>query len=68
MNTRTYPNLSKLLKHYENKWVLLSADMKKVVSNGKTLAEARKKYKGSKDKVVAYRVPSFNSYFIPAQT
>ena len=63
---KSYPNLSKILKPYENKWVLLSFDMKKVVAAGKTLAEAKDKYKKALNNVVIYRVPRFDSHFVPA--
>lgn len=62
---KSYPDLSKILKPYENKWVLLSFDMKRVLAAGKTLAEAKGKYKKTLDEVVIYRVPRFDSYFVP---
>ncbi|MDP3934859.1 MAG: DUF5678 domain-containing protein [Candidatus Giovannonibacteria bacterium] len=37
------PDLSSILKPYENKWVALSPDRKKVVASGETLKEAASK-------------------------
>lgn len=68
MSIRAYPNLSETLKRYENRWVLLSEDTKKVISDGKTLKEAKKHYKGPINKIVIYKVPSFSSHFISTQS
>jgi hypothetical protein len=36
-------DLRKILKPFENKWVALTSDNKKVISSGKTLVEVSKK-------------------------
>ncbi len=51
------PNLSKLLKPFENKWVALSSDYKKVISNGDTFKKVMGEIKSEeKDKVVIFKV------------
>ncbi len=56
----TKPNLSKLLKPFENKWVALSPDYKHVVSSGKTLKNTAEKVKDSeRNKVIFHKVVPF---------
>ena len=51
------PNLSRILKPFENKWVALSPDYKKVLSSGDTLTDAAKTIKQSdREKVIFHRV------------
>ncbi|MCL5435457.1 MAG: DUF5678 domain-containing protein [Patescibacteria group bacterium] len=50
----------KLLKNYKSGWVAVSSDFKKVVFSGKTLEEAMRKAKDSKEKV--YYFPAGESY------
>lgn len=53
----TKPNLAKILKPFENKWVALSPDYKKVLSSGKTLAETESKLNSKiAEKVVFHKV------------
>lgn len=53
----TKPNLSKILKPFENKWVVLSPDYKRVLSSGDTLEDAAKIIKQSdREKVIFHRV------------
>ncbi len=59
-------DLTKLLKPYENKWVALTKDEKKVICSGKT---AKKVYnealsKGCKDPVLTKVLP-FDKSFVP---
>lgn len=44
-------NFVKLLKNYHKGWVAISADFKRVVYSGKTLASTRKKAKNHKNKL-----------------
>ncbi|OGG12037.1 hypothetical protein A2Z00_03350 [Candidatus Gottesmanbacteria bacterium RBG_13_45_10] len=53
-------NFVKLLKNYRKGWVAISADFKRVVFSGKTLASTRKKAKDYKDKL--YYFPSGEKY------
>ncbi len=51
------PNLSKILKSFENKWVVLSPDYKKVLSSGDTLEDAAKAIEHKdREKVIFHRV------------
>lgn len=59
-------DLSKKLRPYENKWVALSLDYRKIFSNGKTLEEAIKNLKGkSKEKVIFLKVLPFDMVYVP---
>lgn len=53
----------KLLKPFENQWVALTVDNKKVVSSGKTLMDASVKAKGKE--VVFMKVLPFDSAYAP---
>lgn len=53
-------NFAKLLKNYRKGWVAISADFKRVVFSGKTLASTRKKAKNHKSKL--YYFPSGEKY------
>ena len=59
-------DLTKILLPYENKWVALSEDSKKVLGAGKTLEEAEKKAKKKSEKYVFLKVPPFNVSYVPA--
>lgn len=62
MNT----NLSQLLQPFENRWVALSRDYRKVVASGTTLNEVEAKLEKNKKKTVVYfKVPRFNAVFVP---
>ena len=53
----TKPDLSKLLRPFENKWVALSPDYKRVVSSGNTLEVTAEKVRPKeRDKVIFHRV------------
>lgn len=59
-------DLSKKLKPYENKWVALSFDYRKVFSSGKTLEETIKKLKKkSKEEVIFLKVLPFDMAYVP---
>lgn len=53
----TKPNLSKILKPFENKWVALSPDYKKVISSGSNLESVVKSLKdGEKERAIFHKV------------
>ena len=59
------PSIAELTKGYVNKWVALSADHKKVLASGKTLAEVYKKTVSEK-RIMVFRVlPSYT--YAPGQ-
>lgn len=58
-------NLSKKLKPYENKWVALSLDHKKVLGAGDTLQEAKKKAEQKNKKFLFIKLPPFNVSYVP---
>lgn len=58
-------DLSKILLPYENKWVALSEDNKKVLGAGKTLEEARKQAEKTKERFLFLKVPSFDVLYVP---
>ena len=55
------PDIWKVTKNYVDKWVVLSADYKKVIASGETLAEVLKKTSSEKRKMV-FRVLPKRSY------
>ncbi len=59
-------DLSKKLLPYENKWVALSMDYKKVVGSGKTLAEAKKQADQKNKKYLFLKVPPFDVSYVPS--
>ena len=59
-------DLSKKLLPFENKWVALSEDNKKVLGAGKTLEEARKQAEKTNKKYIFLKVPPFNLSYVPA--
>ena len=59
-------DLSKILLPYENKWVALSEDSKKVLGSGKTLEEARKKAEKTKKRFLFIKVPPFDVSYVPS--
>lgn len=61
-------DLSKILLPYENKWVALSEDNKKVLGAGKTLEEARKQAEKTKKRFLFLKVPPFDVSYVPATT
>ena len=58
-------DLSKILLPYENKWVALSDDNKKVLGAGDTLEQARKQAEKTKKKFLFIKVPPFNVSYVP---
>jgi len=65
MITKTSKNYDfrKILKPFENQWVALTADNKKVVSSGKTLIDVSDKTKGKE--VVYMKVLPFDVAYAP---
>ena len=59
-------DLSKILKPYENKWVALSLDYKKVLGSGKTLKEAKKEADEAGEKYLFLKVFPFDISYVPA--
>jgi len=59
-------DLSKILRPYENKWVALSLDYKKVLGSGKTLKEAKKKADKVGEKYLFLKVFPFDISYVPA--
>lgn len=58
-------DLRKLLKPFENKWVALTPDNKKVVASGNTLKEAASRI-GEKDREVMFmKVLPFKPLYAP---
>lgn len=61
------PDFRSILKPYEDKWIALSADRKKVISSGNTLRDAEKSLGKADFKKIAFmKVPSFGKAFVPA--
>ena len=59
-------DLSKILLPYEDKWVALSEDNKKVLGVGDTLEQARKQAEKTNKKYIFLKVPPFNLSYVPA--
>lgn len=59
-------DLSKILLPFENKWVALSEDNKKVLGSGKTLEEARKQAEKTKKRFLFIKVPPFDVSYVPS--
>ena len=57
-------DLSKKLKPYENKWVALSLDHKKVLGTGDTLKQAKTKAEKKNQKFVFIKLPPFNVSYV----
>ena len=63
------PNLGKLLKPYEEKWVALSPDRRRVVSSGDTLKEAESKInKKDIESVIFMKVPPSDTVSVHINT
>lgn len=58
-------DLSEKLKPYENKWVALSLDHKKVLGAGNTLKEAKAKAEKKSKKFLFIKLPPFNVSYVP---
>jgi len=61
-------DLSKKLLPYENKWVALSEDYKKVLGAGETLAKAKKQADKKNKKYRFLKVPPFDVSYVPANS
>lgn len=59
-------DFSKLLLPYENKWVALSEDSKKVLGAGNTLDQARKQAEKTKKRFLFIKVPPFDVSYVPS--
>lgn len=59
-------DLSKKLKPYENKWVALSLDHKRILGVGDSLKEAREKAKKKSKRYIFLKLPPFNVSYIPS--
>ena len=61
------PDLSSILKPYENKWVALSSDRKAVIASGETLEETASKIDSSiKNKVAFSKVLPLGTNLAPS--
>lgn len=58
-------DLTKILLPYENKWVALSEDNKKVLGAGATLEQARKQAEKTKKRFLFIKVPPFDVSYVP---
>ncbi len=58
-------DLSKILLPYENKWVALSEDNKKVLGAGETLEQAEEQAKEKSKKYIFIKLPPFNVSYVP---
>ncbi|MEO0087215.1 MAG: DUF5678 domain-containing protein [candidate division WOR-3 bacterium] len=58
-------DLSKKLKRYENKWVALSLDNKKILGAGDALKEAKEKAERKNKDYILIKLPSFKVSYIP---
>lgn len=59
-------DLSNKLKPYENKWVALSTNHKKVLGSGDTLEEAELEAQKTKEKYIFIKLPPYDVSYIPA--
>jgi len=60
-------DLSKKLKPFENKWVALSRNHKRVLGVGDTLDQAKKKAEKKCKEYIFIKLPSFDISYIPLQ-
>lgn len=60
-------DLSKILKPYENKWVALSLDYKKVLGAGDTLEEAEREAQKKSKEYIFLKLPPFDVQYVPTQ-
>lgn len=58
-------DLSQILRNYENKWVALSLDHKKVLGAGDSLKEAKEAAEKKSKKYVFIKLPPFNVSYVP---
>jgi hypothetical protein len=68
MSQRPHIHLNtKILRSYEHKWVALSPDYKKVIASGDSLRETNAKLTNDTERAdaVFYKVPSFDTYYVP---
>lgn len=67
MKTKTTKNydLSELLKPYEDKWVALSYDHRKVLGAGDTLEEAEQQAKKKEKDFIFLKLPPYGVSYVP---
>ena len=61
-------DLTKILLPFENKWVVLSKNQKRVLGAGETLKEAEKQAQRKSKKYIFLKVPPFNESYVPTST
>lgn len=72
MKTKTniYPNrpidLTKKLKPYNNKWVALSIDHKRIFAAADTLQATRAKAEKQNKQYLLLKLPPFNIHYVPS--
>lgn len=59
-------DLSKILQPYENKWVALSWDHKKILGSGETLKKAEIEAQRTGRKYIFIKLPPYNVNYVPA--
>ena len=59
-------DLTKKLKPYNNKWVALSFDHKKILGAGDTLKEAKTKAQDKNRQFLLLKLPPFNVKYVPS--
>lgn len=60
-------DLSKKLKPFENKWVALSQDHKKVLGVGDTLDKAKREAEKKNKKYIFIKLPAFDVSYVPLE-
>lgn len=60
-------DLSKKLKPFENKWVALSRDHKRVLGVGSTLDQAKKAAEKKSKEYIFIKLPSFDISYVPLE-
>ena len=58
-------DLTEITAPYENQWIALSEDYKKVLASGDDIQRVYKTIGDKKLKAIFFFVPSFNGIFIP---
>lgn len=59
-------DLSEKLKPYEDKWVALSLDHKRVLGAGESLKEAKEKAEKKSKEYVFIKLPPFDVSYVPS--
>jgi hypothetical protein len=69
VTTSKAPDLSELIKPYENKWVAFSSDYRQVLAAGDTLREVDEQLEGvKKEEAVFHKVLPFDADYVPQIT